>query len=161
MTETIALTPAMVAAIGRSCVCFSVQRAARSLGRHSDAAFRSLGLSSWQFALMMMLTRPQPATLSELAEGLAMDRTTITANLKPLERRGLVQVEVDAADRRVRRPQLTEEGRALLLQAIPLWEKTQAGLMERLAAFDVPELRKALAALTDQGQPLFRGWPEA
>ena len=86
--------------------------------------------------------------LSALADGLVMDRTTLTANLKPLERRGLVAVEVDDADRRSRRLRLTGAGRALLTKAVPIWKKTHAALDRLLADATSDRLRADLRALS-------------
>src|SRR5437868_12386639 len=94
-----------------TCMCLHLQRAARAVARRFDAALRPLGLTSGQFSLLMSLNRPDPATIGGVAALLAMDRTTLTANLKPLERRGLVSVSVDPADRRGRRLMLTAAGR--------------------------------------------------
>ena len=96
------------------CLCLHAQRAARALGRRFDAAFRPLGLTNGQFSLLMALNRPEPPTIGAVAALLAMDRTTLTAALKPLERRGLIVVTPDDDDRRSRRLALTEEGRAVL-----------------------------------------------
>src|SRR5471030_1300905 len=82
-----------------TCLCLHVQRAARSLARRFDEALRPLGLTNGQFSLMMSLNRPVPAGMGSVASLLAMDRTTLTAALKPLERRGLVAVTVDPADK--------------------------------------------------------------
>jgi DNA-binding MarR family transcriptional regulator len=111
------------------CLCLATQRAARALARHFDDAFRPLGITSGQFSLMMALNRPEPPTVGMVADVLAMDRTTVTAALKPLERRGLVAVAADAADRRARRPALTAAGERLLADAVVIW-------MERHAAID-------------------------
>ena len=73
-----------------ACLCLHLQRASRAVGRQFDEAFRPLGLTSGQFSLLMSLNRPEPPTIGNVAALLAMDRTTLTANLKPLERRGLV-----------------------------------------------------------------------
>ena len=84
----------------------------------------------------MSLNRPEAAGISGVSALLAMDRTTLTANLKPLERRGLVTVSVDDADRRSRRLRLTPAGRALLVAALPVWENehsTIEGLLEGVA----------------------------
>jgi len=97
-----------------------VQRAARSLARRFDDALRPVGLTNGQFSLLMSLNRPQPATMSSVAALLAMDRTTLTAALKTLKRRGLVVVEPDPEDRRSRRLSLTEQGRAALVAAMPI-----------------------------------------
>lgn len=129
-----------------ACLCLHAQRAARALARRYDAALRPLGLTSGQFSLLMALNRPEPPAMGEVASLLAMDRTTLTANLKPLERRGLLAVAPDGADRRSRRLALTEPGRALLARALPAWERTQAEA-ERLLA-DPGHLRAGLRALS-------------
>lgn len=131
-----------------SCLCLHVQRAARALARIYDEAFRPVGLKSGQFSLLMSLNRPQPPRIGDVAALLAMDRTTLTANLKPLERRGLVEVTVDADDRRSRRLALTDDGRALLAEAYPLWERTHAAVEDAVAAHDPGSVRQALAALS-------------
>lgn len=142
-----ALTPDVAAAIEAACLCLGVQRAARAVGRRFDAALRPVGLSNWQFGLLTMLDRDEAPTIGMLADALAMDRTTVTANLKPLERRGLLAIGVGTEDRRVRRPVLTEAGRALLREAIPLWEEAQAACEERLRRSDLAAFRAAMAAL--------------
>src|SRR5271167_2172832 len=107
-----------------SCLCLHVQRAARALARRFDDAFRPLGLTNGQFSLMMSLNRPEPPSMASVASLLAMDRTTLTAALKPLARRGLVKVITDPSDRRGRRINLTPQGRTLLATAVPIWEHT-------------------------------------
>lgn len=131
-----------------ACLCLQVQRAARALARRFDDAFRPVGLTSGQFSLLMALNRPDPPTMGQVAAVLAMDRTTLTANLKPLEKQGLLAVAPDPADRRVRRLSLTPAGRAALTRALPIWEATQAELHARLGEQDVAALCRALAALT-------------
>src|SRR5260221_3120260 len=100
--------------VRNTCLCLHLQSAARAVGRRFDAALRPLGLTNGQFSLLMSLNRPEPPSMAAISALLAMDRTTLTANLKPLERRGLVAVTVDAADKRSRRLWLTSAGRALL-----------------------------------------------
>jgi DNA-binding MarR family transcriptional regulator len=109
-----------------NCLCLHVQRAARALARRFDEALRPLGLTQGQFSLLTSLNRPQPPRIGEVSALLAMDRTTLTANLKPLERRGLVKVSVDKADKRSRHLLLTAAGRALLAAAAPVWTRTHA-----------------------------------
>jgi DNA-binding MarR family transcriptional regulator len=108
------------------CLCLHAQRAARALGRRFDDALRPLGLTSGQFSLMMALNRPKPPSMGPVASLLAMDRTTLTAALKPLERRGLVTVSANPEDRRGRLLALTPEGEALLAAALPIWRSTHA-----------------------------------
>src|SRR5258708_36094355 len=109
-----------------SCLCLHVQRAARAVARHFDEAMRTLGLTNGQFSLLMSLNRPEPPTIGNVAAFLAMDRTTLTAALKPLERRGLVEVKVDTADKRGRRLILTQPGRDALVAAVPIWTREHA-----------------------------------
>src|SRR5512139_3794356 len=114
-----------------TCLCLHAQRAARALARRFDEALRPIELTNGQFSLLMSLNRPEPPTIGSVAALLAMDRTTLTANLKPLERRGLVNVAIDKEDKRSRRLSLTVAGRKLLLKALPVWRKTHAAI-ERL-----------------------------
>lgn len=129
-----------------TCLCLHVHRAARALARRFDEVLRPLDLTNGQFSLLMSLNRPEPPTLGSVASLLAMDRTTLTANLKPLERRRLLKVSVDKEDRRSRRLALTPAGRALLSKAYPIWKETHAEI-ERLVG-SAGELREALRALS-------------
>src|ERR1700691_2084691 len=104
------------------CLCLHVQRAARALARRFDEALRPLDLTNGQFSLLMSLNRPKPPAMGAVASLLAMDRTTLTAALKPLERRGLVKVTAARLDRRNRLMRLTAKGRTLLANATPIWE---------------------------------------
>jgi DNA-binding MarR family transcriptional regulator len=131
-----------------SCLCLHVQRAARAMARRYDEALRPAGLTSGQFSLMMSLNRPEPPTMGQVAALLAMDRTTLTANLKPLERRGLVRVVIDEADRRSRRLRLTSAGRTALAKAMPLWEEAQSETRRLLGTADPAMLRADLIALS-------------
>lgn len=102
---------------------------------------------SGQFSLLISLNRPEPPTVGTVADLLAMDRTTLTANLKPLERRGLLKVIPDAQDRRARRLTLTGDGLALLEQAIPIWIATHEKIEGALES-EVDALRAELNTLT-------------
>lgn len=130
-----------------NCLCLHAQRAARALARQFDDALRPIGLTNGQFSLLMALNRPEPPPMGPVASLLAMDRTTLTAALKPLERRGLVTVEPDPRDRRGRLLRLTEEGRRLLAEAFPVWKETHAKVDARLSAVDAGALRAGLMAL--------------
>jgi DNA-binding MarR family transcriptional regulator len=130
------------------CLCLHVQRAARALARLFDDALRPVGLTNGQFSLLMSLNRPEPAGMASVAALLAMDRTTLTAALKPLERRGLVIVGKDPEDRRGRQLSLTAEGKDLLAAATPIWEETHRKLESRLEEGEPARLRKSLKALS-------------
>lgn len=129
------------------CLCLAAQRAARALARRFDEALRPAGITSGQFSLLMSLNRPKPPTMRMVAEVLAMDRTTLTANLKPLQRRGLVHSAVDPADRRGRRLSLTDEGRAVLATAMPIWRRTHAQIDETLPVGSGNVLRAGLRSV--------------
>jgi len=131
-----------------TCLSLHLQRAARAVARRFDAALRPLGLTSGQFSLLMSLNRPAAASIGNVATLLAMDRTTLTANLKPLERRGLVTQSVDSQDRRSRRLRLTGEGQRLLAAATPIWDATHRAMEERVVDGDADSLRAALTALS-------------
>lgn len=128
-----------------SCLCLAAQRTARVLARHFDDMFRPLGLTSGQFSLLMSLNQPEPPSIGSVANLLAMDRTTLTAALKPLERNGLLAIKVDPADRRGRRLVLTGAGHRLLATALPIW-KREHGRIEKLPE-DADALRAGLRAL--------------
>jgi DNA-binding MarR family transcriptional regulator len=129
------------------CLCLHVQRVARALARRFDEAFRPLGLTNGQFSLMMALNRPEPPPMGRIAAFLAMDRTTLTAALKPIERRGLVEVRPHPTDRRSRVMALTPAGRALLARAVPIWIETHKDVEALLGKGEADRLRQALAAL--------------
>lgn len=130
-----------------ACLCLHTQRAARALARRFDEVLRPFGLTSGQFSLLMSLNRPMAPRIADVAPLLAMDRTTLTANLKPLERRGLVEVAVDPKDRRGRRLHITEAGRDLLVAAVPVWRETHAEIERALPDLDPDRLRADLRAL--------------
>lgn len=137
--------------VANHCLCLYSQRAARALARHFDEAFRPLALTNGQFSLLMSLNRPQAPTVRETASFLAMDRTTLTALLKPLERRGLVTVTLDEKDRRKRRLHLTAAGHGLLHEAYPIWQQAHAELDAHVD--DAETLRTALKALVAYIEP--------
>jgi DNA-binding MarR family transcriptional regulator len=131
-----------------SCLCLHAQRAARALARRFDEVLRPVGLTNGQFSLLMSLNRPEPPPMKPVADLLAMDRTTLTAALKPLERRGLVSIEVGAEDRRSRRLRLTDRGREVLASAVPIWRETHRAIEAGLPGLDADGLRAALVALS-------------
>ena len=130
------------------CVCLHLQRAARAIARRFDEALRPYGLTNGQFSLLMALNRPHPPRIGEIASLLAMERTTLTANLKPLERRGLVEVIADSEDRRGRRVKLNENGRDVLVSALPVWRVTHDEIDKQLGEARVDQVRANLLALS-------------
>ncbi len=132
-----------------TCLCLHAQRAARALARHFDDVLRPVELTNQQFSLLMALNRPAPPPMGPVAKLLEMDRTTLTAALKPLERRGLVRVELVPTDRRTRLLALTKAGEATLAAAVPIWREAHAAIESRLGDFEPDALRAALAKLSN------------
>ncbi len=131
-----------------NCLCLHVQRAARVLGRQFDDALRPFGLTNGQFSLLMSLNRPEPPPMGPVAALLAMDRTTLTAALKPLERRGLVEIRPVAGDKRSRVLKLTDAGKTLLASALPVWKSMHEQIERQLPGADPEEFRRGLRALS-------------
>ena len=96
----------------------------------------------------MSLNRPEPPPMGPVASLLAMDRTTLTAALKPLERRGLVKISKDSSDRRSRILQLTEDGRRLLASALPVWQQTHKEMEREAPTVNFESLRKNLRQIS-------------
>src|SRR3712207_1087099 len=117
-----------------TCLCLHTQRAARALARRFDEALRPVGLTSGQFSLLNALNRPEPPSIGSVAQLLAMDRTTLTAALKPLEREGLVAIAADPGDRRSRLLRLTGRGQEVLASAVPIWRDLHAAIEAGLQA---------------------------
>jgi DNA-binding MarR family transcriptional regulator len=136
-----------------TCLCLHVQRAARALARRFDEALKPVGLTNGQFSLLMAMNRPEPAPMGKVARVLAMDRTTLTAALKPLERDSLVRIEADPSDRRSRLLSLTDRGREMLAAAVPIWRATHAEVEAGLPEPGPDALRGALTALGRPDSP--------
>jgi DNA-binding MarR family transcriptional regulator len=130
------------------CLCFAAQRAARALARRFDEALRPVGLTSGQFSLLMSLNQANAPTVGAVAALLGMDRTTLTANLKPLERAGLVANGVDPDDRRGRLVILTSKGKKKLKEALPIWKRTHEEADALLVPVKGDTVRAGLRALS-------------
>ena len=136
--------------VGDTCLCLRIQRASRAVGRQFDAALRPLDLTSSQFSLLMMLNRPTPVSIGGLARCLAMDRTTTTANLKPLERRGLLTVRRDERDTRAKQVALTGMGRTLLVRAVRRWQAANDAVRASINGADLPALYANLERIAER-----------
>ncbi|HMN81320.1 MAG TPA: MarR family winged helix-turn-helix transcriptional regulator [Burkholderiaceae bacterium] len=133
-----------------TCLCLHAQKAARALARRFDLALKPVGITSGQFSVLMSLNRPEAPNLGTVAALLAMDRTTLTANLKPLERRRLVETASDPVDGRARLLRLTPAGRAILSEAVPIWRHLHAEIEAALS--DPHHLRSELRLLSRAGE---------
>ena len=117
----------------RTCACFNLRKAARAVTQLYDEVLAPSGLRGTQFSVLAVISAAGPATMTDLADTLVMDRTTLTRNLKPLLDRGLVE-RGEGEDRRQRPIAITPAGRDALGQALPLWEKAQARIAGGLGA---------------------------
>jgi len=113
------------------CTSFNLRKAARAVTQFYDEALKASGLKSTQFSLLSMASASGGAPISRLADDMAMDRTTLTRNLKPLEEAGLIRVEC-GEDRRVRKVVVTADGEHALSRAIPMWRRAQTRMIDRL-----------------------------
>ena len=130
-----------------SCMGMRVRRAARAVGNFYDLHLKSVGLKGTQFTLLNAIFLNPSITITQLADLLLLNRTTLNRNLKPLERQGLIRIS-PGEDHRTRILQLTREGRSILQQALPLWLEAQSGVVETLGirtqrlAEDLSQLEK-------------------
>ncbi|KZL20855.1 HTH-type transcriptional regulator SarZ [Pseudovibrio axinellae] len=131
-----------------ACVCQAMRRVARNITRRYEHALKPVNLKAGQFTILASLLLDEPIKLSDLANGLGMDRTTLTKDLAPLERRSLVESLPNKTDRRIRDLALTEQGKTLLKQAIPLWDKAQKVTLKQLDTSEWRSLRSGLDKLT-------------
>lgn len=118
---------------GQVCACFNLRKTARAVTAMYEKTMKPSGLKATQFTVLMAATAIEPATISELSALLVMDRTTLTRNLKPLEKKGLVKIE-QGKDRRERYLFITPDGQAALNRAYPLWETAQEKMKSILGA---------------------------
>lgn len=131
----------------KTCACANLRGAARAVTRLYDDILRPSGLQVTQFTLLVRIALAGPAPITQLAEGLVMDRTTLTRNLKPLEKQGLIQVAA-GADQRLRLVSLTEPGHQALVKVLPLWEQAQAQAVNTLGTERFGALLTDLSAIT-------------
>jgi DNA-binding MarR family transcriptional regulator len=134
--------------ISTLCACFNVRRAARAVTQLSDRELAPSGLRATQVTLLVALARAGAIPFTRLAAVLGMDRTTLTRNLAPLERDGLVTLR-PGPDRRVKLATITAKGREVLEQAIPLWRRAQRQITQRIGAGQWDAIRRQLQRITE------------
>jgi len=129
------------------CHCQAVRQAARWISQLYDQQLAPAGITSTQFAVLSQLDKRGAAGIVDLAQGLVMDRTTMTRTLAPLERDGLVAVTGADDDRRRKVLTLTREGRKRLAAARPLWRRAQAAFEKHFGAQQALAMRDLLRAV--------------
>lgn len=139
--------------MAEGCTCLRLRKAARRVTQIYDRHLEPAGLTITQFGLLAQLRGNEGITIGTLAERLIMDPTTLTRNLRPLERRGLLAIEPDPDDRRARRLALTAAGRDAFAAAWPLWSAAQRQVETALGDPETAALHgaldRALARLAD------------
>lgn len=117
--------------INSQCSCFNLRKATRAVTQFFDHQLEPVGIRATQFTLLVSLASVHARTLTEMAHNLVMDRTTLTRNLKPLEKAGLIHT-VEPRDKRSKAYALTEKGRETLDRGIPLWQQAQNRIQESI-----------------------------
>ena len=135
------------ALIGLTCNCLALKSAARNLARRYDEALAKVDLSNGQFSILTAVAALGVANTQRVGEVLSMDRTTVTAALKPLERRALIELIPVETDLRQRAIRISPEGRQLLKRAIPLWQQAQLETEALLGGSHRAEELRELAGL--------------
>jgi DNA-binding MarR family transcriptional regulator len=126
------------------CNCGALRQAARRVTKLYDDALARIGLGVNQYSILSRLNRAGPSTIQDLARLLVMDRSTLGHLLRPLEKRGFVNLEVPANDRRSRLVALTEAGKAAVVKARPLWAVAQRRFESTFGQEAALELRSVL-----------------
>ncbi|MEV5145351.1 MarR family winged helix-turn-helix transcriptional regulator [Streptomyces sp. NPDC052727] len=139
------------------CNNLALRKAARYLGATYDKALAPTGLRATQFSILQKLSTQEKITITSLAEMIAMDRTTLATNLKPLAREGLVTVEPSPTDRRARIVTLTEDGLTRMKAALPYWRTVQSQFEESFGQDEAAQLRAVLEGVLNTG---FQPWAE-
>lgn len=125
------------------CSCFYLRRAARLVTRQYADTMKAAGLKSSQFSILSMLTYFEELTISELAEKMGLERTSMSRTLHPMQKDGLITVS-DERDNRRRYITLTKVGKAKYAQALPLWNQAQRDFQQQLGAKDLKTLKGLL-----------------
>ena len=115
----------------KECTCFNLRKATRVITHIFDNAMRPIGLRVTQFTILALCLAFGPVTVTQLADEMVADRTTLSRNLEPIEKSGLIKIQ-QGYDKRTRLVELTDEGQRKLSEAYPIWKKTQEEIKESL-----------------------------
>ena len=130
------------------CACNNFRKASRAVTQLFDEALAPAGLRSTQFVILVTIVVNEPATFALLSDELVMDRSTLSRNIRPLERMGWL-TSTTAASSRVRHFRLTENGRELVARAVPLWSKAQDAFTSAVGETQWAQLRTGLSGAVD------------
>lgn len=153
MSEQTSLTEyERIARLGPVCICNNLRRAARLVTNYYDKLFEPTGLRMSQLIILGVLYLAGSQTINEMAEKLELDRTTLTRNLNPLARQGLLTI-APGNDRRTRVVALTPAGEAVIIKALPIWEQAQAYMVEGIGEANAALLLAQLSEAAALAQP--------
>lgn len=128
-----------------NCICFKVRKTARLISQSYDRALKPHGLNTNQFSILALIgATPEPQSLTDTARVLGMDRTTLSRNLRHLDKAGLTRTLVDGQDARTRRLALTNKGWTVLAAALPSWRAAQGRTLAAMGPENWPALRQQL-----------------
>jgi DNA-binding MarR family transcriptional regulator len=135
-----------ISQIPTTCMGLHIRRASRIITQVYDTALRPTGLVISQFTVLAAIHLFESVPITRLAEELFVDQTTLTRNLKLLEKRGLVAIN-PGEDRRVKWVSLTPKGQSILSEALPSWEQAQAEVKQHFGQQDWQTLLSLLSAV--------------
>lgn len=129
------------------CNCFVARSAARHVTQLYDQLLAPVGLRVTQYSILAKLKRLGPMTINALAKEMAMDRTTLSRNIAPLERDGLLTSRASAADGRAKELHLTRSGEKRLPAGRQAWAKAQARFENRIGVKRAADFRALLRSI--------------
>jgi len=151
-TIVVALSQQESDIVFQDCACATLRKTSRTLTRMYDEALKPSGLLATQYIVLVAIQKDQPVTIGQLAETLVMDRTTLTRNLKPLEKSGLI-ISGTGEDQRTHVVSLTLKGKNTMEKAFPLWRKVQSHVATTLGpkrlTHLLSDLKEALVLLRE------------
>lgn len=130
-----------------TCLCAAIRKAGRVVTRRYNRFLKPSSLKITQFSLLANISRNKSITISKLAKLLMMDQTTVTRELRVLEKSGYITLDARVSDRRMKKIHLTEVGRSKLDEARPYWMKAQLEMEGELGRSDIENLLNSLQKL--------------
>lgn len=130
------------------CTCYRFRQVVRLLSRNYDAFLAELGISIGQFGLLATIAVREGDSITQIAEVMNMDRTTLTRNLTPLQRMGYIAT-ASGADKRTRALELTSAGAKTLKAAMPKWQVAQRQFEKQIGIKQVEQLNRELDGLIE------------
>ena len=140
--------PSLSTPVEDPCNCFYLRRAARLVTRQYAETMKAAGLKSSQFTILAIISKYGRLTITELANKMGLERTSLSRTLRPLEKDGLIIIS-EEQERRRRYIELTKPGKAAYKKALPLWNEAQHQFKEQLGAEDLKTLKSLLRRTAD------------